>query len=363
LSGFFSARAQFLSRCGIPQLTFAVPLGIFGMVFIDYVEIEVVAGNGGHGCISFHTEKYVPKGGPDGGDGGRGGDVIAVADASLTTLLDYRYRKRYKAEDGRPGSGGLKTGKSGENTVLRVPVGTIVKERNSGRTLADLDAAETSVVLAKGGRGGHGNAYYKSPTNQTPRKAQDGRPGESAQLSLELKLLADVGLVGKPNAGKSTILARFSAARPKIADYPFTTLAPSLGIVKLREYKSCVMADIPGLIEGAAEGKGLGHQFLRHIQRTGLLVYVIDINELDIAGTREVLRKELAEFDPALPARESLTVVTKADTVSESDLQRVCRELPDSYICLSAVTGIGEELFLQSIERVLDQQRVERTSD
>ncbi|UCD62734.1 MAG: GTPase ObgE [Candidatus Zixiibacteriota bacterium] len=326
-------------------------------MFIDYVEIEVSAGNGGHGCIAFHTEKFIPKGGPDGGDGGHGGNVVAVADAQLTTLLDFRYRRKYKAENGQPGSGGLKTGKSGKNTVLRLPVGTLIKDLETGEVLYDLDRAEAEFIIARGGRGGHGNAYYKSPTNQAPRKAQDGFPGESRRVSLELKLLADVGLVGQPNAGKSTILSSFSAARPKIADYPFTTLTPNLGIVKLRDYKSFVMADIPGLIEGASEGKGLGHQFLRHIQRTALIVYVIDVNEPDIAGAKEILESELAGFDAALAERPSLVVITKVDTVGESDLKAVSKKLPGDYIYLSAVTRQGANDFLEAIESKLDQQR------
>jgi GTP-binding protein len=326
--------------------------------FVDYVEIEVAAGSGGHGCIAFHTEKFVPKGGPDGGDGGRGGDVIAVADANLATLLDYRYKTKYKAENGQPGSGNLRTGHSGADVRLRLPVGTIITDVDSGQVIADLDEAGEEVVLARGGRGGHGNAFFKSSTHQTPRFAQDGRAGESRKISLELKLLADVGLVGKPNAGKSTILATLSAARPKIADYPFTTLTPNLGIVRLREFKSCVMADIPGLIEGAADGKGLGHQFLRHIQRTGLLVYVIDIN--DDVGTEEtlsVLRQELESYDPNLVKRPSLVVITKIDTVSESRLKDVSRKLPDDYIYISAVARMGTDKFVQEIERRLDQQR------
>ncbi|MBD3403753.1 GTPase ObgE [candidate division GN15 bacterium] len=326
-------------------------------MFVDYVEIEIASGRGGHGCVSFHTEKYIPKGGPDGGDGGRGGDVIAVADANLSTLLDFRYKRKYKAEAGQPGSGALKTGKSGQHTRIRLPVGTLVRDLDSGELIADLDTPDTEVVLAKGGKGGHGNAFYKSPTNQAPRKAQDGFPGEQRKLALELRLLADVGLVGLPNAGKSTILSAFSAARPKIADYPFTTLAPNLGIVKLRDYKSCVMADIPGLIEGASQGKGLGHQFLKHIQRTRLLVYVIDINDVDLAGTRATLEKELAEFDSALAGQPSLTVITKIDTVSESDLNAISEEHDPSYLYISAVAGINRELFLQAIERELDQQR------
>jgi GTP-binding protein len=326
-------------------------------MFVDYVEIEAESGRGGHGCIAFRTEKYVPKGGPEGGDGGRGGDIVAVADPQLTTLLDFRYKRHYKAGKGENGGGSLKTGKSADPITLRLPVGTIVKDAESGDIIADLDEPGMEVVLLKGGDGGKGNWHYKSSTNQAPRKAQDGFPGEKKRLALELKLLADVGLVGLPNAGKSTILSAFSAARPKIADYPFTTLVPNLGIVRLREYKSCVMADIPGLIEGASEGKGLGHQFLRHIQRTGLLVYVIDINDLDIVETRKTLEAELAEFDQALVQRPSLTVVTKVDTLSESDLQEIAALLPEDYLYISAVAGINSRQFLQRLEQELDRQR------
>jgi len=332
-------------------------------MFVDYVTIEITSGNGGSGCLSFHTEKFIAKGGPDGGDGGRGGSVIAVADKNLTTLLDYRYRRSYKAPKGQPGSGALKTGKSGQNICLKLPVGTVIKDLETGQTIADLDEADSEVVLVQGGKGGRGNAYFKSATNQAPRKFQEGQPGIYKKLSLELKILADVGLVGLPNAGKSTILATFSAARPKIADYPFTTLIPNLGIVKIREYKSCVMADIPGLIEGASQGKGLGHQFLKHIQRTELLVYVVDINDIDIDNTLEVLKQELTDFDSSLLKRPSLVVVTKIDTFSESDLKEVSKDLPDDYIYLSAVAGMGADQFLRAIEQKLDQQRAKRTSD
>jgi len=331
-------------------------------MFIDQVDIEVHAGDGGDGCLSFHSEKYVPKGGPDGGDGGRGGNVIVVADTNLTTLLDFRYRRKYKAESGRPGQGSNKTGRSGADIRLRVPVGTLFVDRESEETIIDLDEAGAEVIIAQGGRGGHGNAYFKSSTNQAPRQVQPGRPGQRRLLSLELKLLADVGLVGQPNAGKSTILATFSAARPKIADYPFTTLVPNLGIVKLREYKSCVMADIPGLIAGASQGKGLGHQFLKHIQRTRLLIYVIDVNSPDIAQTYAELREELADFDPTLLSRPSFVAVTKVDTVTERDLKAVCERLPDDYIYLSAVTHVGAERFIHEIERHLDQQRDKTTT-
>lgn len=324
-------------------------------MFVDYVEIEVTAGNGGHGCMSFHTEKFVPKGGPDGGDGGRGGDIVALADPNLKTLLDYRYHRSLKAKNGQPGRGGLKTGRSGEDAVLRVPVGTLLKNLDTSELMVDLDQPERRFMVASGGKGGHGNAFYKSSTNQAPRKAQDGRPGERFRLALELKLLADVGLVGLPNAGKSTILATFSAARPKIADYPFTTLVPNLGIVKLRDYKSFVMADIPGLIEGASTGKGLGHQFLRHIQRTRLLVYVVDISDEDIVRTRESLELELAEFDESLAKQPALTVITKIDTRSESEIKGISRRLPADYIYISAVAHRGADEFLQAIEGTLDR--------
>jgi GTP-binding protein len=294
-------------------------------------------------------------GGPSGGDGGRGGDIVAKADPNLTTLLDFRYKRHLKAPKGQPGQGSTKTGKSGADATLRVPVGTLIKDLDSGETLADMDEPGKEMVIAKGGRGGRGNAYFKTATNQAPRKATQGMPGEYRKLSLELKLLADVGLVGLPNAGKSTILASMSAARPKIADYPFTTLEPNLGIVKIRDYKSCVMADIPGLIEGASYGKGLGHQFLKHIQRTKLIAYIIDINELEIEATRETLRAELEEFDPGLVKRPSLTVITKIDTVSESDLEEVSKSLPEDYLYISSVAQRGLEEFILAIEEQLDR--------
>ncbi|MEA1980950.1 MAG: GTPase ObgE [candidate division Zixibacteria bacterium] len=326
-------------------------------MFIDYVEIEIIAGNGGHGCVAFHTEKFVPKGGPDGGDGGKGGNIVVVADHHLTTLLDFRYKRKHKAPNGQPGGGSLKTGKSGKDEILRLPVGTLIRDLDTNELIVDLDEKNANVVIAKGGKGGHGNAFYKSATNQTPRKAQDGFLGEKRRLGLELKLLADVGLVGLPNAGKSTILSVFSAARPKIADYPFTTLKPHLGIIKLHDFNSCVMADIPGLIEGASSGKGLGHQFLKHIQRTKVLVYVIDINEIDIENTLDVLKKELANFDESLLERPSFVAITKIDTISESDLKDISKLLNTDYIYLSAVSGKGKKTFIQEIEHKLDQQR------
>jgi GTP-binding protein len=326
-------------------------------MFIDYVEIEIASGDGGKGAVHFRREKYVPKGGPDGGDGGKGGDVIAFADPQLTTLLDYRYKKKYFAENGHPGEGSLKTGRNGEDIILRMPVGTIIKDAESDEPIIDLDKPGMSAVIARGGKGGLGNTNFKSATNQTPRTAKPGFSGENRKISLELKLLADVGLIGQPNAGKSTILATISAARPKIADYPFTTLHPHLGIVKFREFKSCVMADIPGLIEGASQGKGLGHQFLRHIQRTKFLVYVIDINEPDINKALRTLQKELKEFDPYLLNKPSIVTLTKIDTKSESDLEKLSKKLPPDYIYISAVAGKGLDKFLREIERQLDQLR------
>jgi len=261
-------------------------------MFVDYAEIEVRAGNGGNGCVSFHREKFVRMGGPDGGDGGRGGDIIFKSDANLTTLLDFRYKKVYRADNGRPGEGNLKTGKSGNPVIIKVPTGTIIKDRKTGDIIADLNQDNIEFIAARGGRGGHGNDHFKSPTKQAPREAEEGKPGQTMELILELKLLADVGLVGLPNAGKSTMLAKYSAAKPRIADYPFTTLKPNLGIVRLREFKSFVMADIPGIIKGASQGKGLGIQFLKHIQRTRVIVYLIDIFTDNIEETLTVLKKE-----------------------------------------------------------------------
>lgn len=328
-------------------------------MFVDYAEIEVNGGSGGAGCVSFRREKYVRKGGPDGGDGGRGGDVIFKTDANLTTLLDFRYKKTYHAENGRPGEGGLRSGKSGESILIKIPAGTIIKNRETEEVIADLSEAGIEFVVAVGGRGGRGNDHFKSPTNQTPRNAEPGRPGQRLELILELKLLADVGLVGLPNAGKSTMLAKYSAARPKIADYPFTTLVPNLGIVRLREFKSFVMADIPGIIEGASAGKGLGIQFLKHIQRTRLIIYLIDVFVDEIEPTLEILRKELRQFDKNLVERPSIVVLNKIDLLSEEELKVISDKARPDYILFSAVSGYGEKELLTRIERELDKQIAE----
>ena len=246
-------------------------------MFIDYAKVELKAGNGGAGAVSFRREKYIPKGGPDGGDGGRGGHIIFQADSNLHTLQDVRYMKQYNAENGAKGTGACKTGRNGTDVIVSVPIGTIIKKIEKADIVADLVEENQRVIVCRGGYGGRGNTHFKTSTLQTPLKAQSGKPGESGLFEIELKVLADVGLVGLPNAGKSTLLARLSAARPKIADYPFTTLEPHLGIVKYNEYQSFVMADIPGLIDGASSGKGLGHQFLKHVERNKILVYLIRI--------------------------------------------------------------------------------------
>jgi GTP-binding protein len=326
-------------------------------MFIDYAEIEVKGGDGGPGCVSFRHEKYVPKGGPDGGDGGRGGNVIVRADANLTTLLDFRYKKIYRAEKGHHGEGGLKSGKYGEDIIIRVPVGTIITNLENNQLIADLSEIGKEVLVARGGRGGRGNNHFKSPTNQAPRRADDGQSGESFKLSLELKLLADVGLVGLPNAGKSTLLSHLSAARPKIADYPFTTLIPNLGIVSLREFKSFVMADIPGIIEGASEGRGLGLQFLKHIQRTRVIIYLIDIYADDIDKTLTILKGELENFDPRLAKQPHIVALNKIDLLDDKKLKMISKRVDPEYIFCSSLTGKGLKKLLNRIEHELDQKR------
>ncbi len=304
-------------------------------MFVDYAEIDVAAGNGGNGSISFHREKYVPKGGPDGGDGGRGGDVFFRASANLSTLLDFRYKRKYKAQHGQNGMKNNRFGSDGESIHIEVPIGTVITDLESGRKIADLAADGQEVLVARGGKGGRGNTHFKSSTNQTPRKAEPGQPGEQLRISLELRSIADVGLVGLPNVGKSTVLSRVSAAHPKIADYPFTTKVPNLGIVHLPGYRSFVMADIPGLIEGAHLGKGMGIQFLRHIQRTRILVYLLDITSTDPSGDLETLRKEMKSFDPMLVEKPSIVVFNKIDLVQD----RPVKGFGEEVFYISAATG------------------------
>ena len=282
-------------------------------MLVDHAVINVSAGDGGNGCVSFRREKFVPRGGPDGGDGGRGGDVVLEADSGLSTLLDYQYKQHYRAERGGHGGGKNKTGSSGEDLVLKVPPGTTVKDADTGESLGELLEDGDRLVAARGGRGGRGNAAFARATDQAPRKHEPGEPGEERRLELELKLIADVGLVGKPNAGKSTLLAAVSAARPKIADYPFTTVEPHLGVVKLSTGRTLVLADIPGIIEGAHEGKGLGLKFLRHIERTRVLACVIPVDSGDPQVEYRLLRRELQEYSPELAQKPHCVIFTKAD--------------------------------------------------
>ena len=326
------------------------------MLFIDYAEISVKGGDGGRGCVSFRREKYVPKGGPDGGNGGDGGSVTVQVDPHMTTLLDYRYKKHYKAQNGEPGQGGLKQGKKGKGVTIRVPPGTVCKELETDKVLADLTRKDQKVVVAQGGKGGRGNASFKSPTHQSPRKAEPGIKGERKKLSLELKLLADVGLVGQPNVGKSTLLSRLSSARPKIASYPFTTLTPNLGMVKLEDHRSFVLADIPGLIEGAHQGKGLGHEFLKHIQRTKLLLYLLDASSDDIQGDYQALSEEIELFDPLLSQRPRVVALNKIDLWEkpkeieiDGGKMLVCR--------ISALTGVGLKELMGVLKSKLEEIR------
>jgi GTP-binding protein len=324
------------------------------MLFIDYAEISVKGGDGGRGCVSFRREKYVPKGGPDGGKGGDGGSVVIRVDPHMTTLLDYRYRKNYKAENGRPGEGALKQGKKGKDIEIRVPSGTVVKELETDKILEDLTGKDQRVTVARGGRGGRGNASFKSPTKQSPRKSEPGEKGEKIELALELKLLADVGIVGKPNAGKSTLLSRLSAARPKIASYPFTTLTPNLGMVKLDDHRSFVLADIPGLIEGAHKGKGLGHEFLKHIQRTKLLLYLLDASSDDIQGDYRALLEEIELFDPLLARRPKVVALNKVDLCEMAEETRINNGKVSVYH-ISALTGKGLKELLGVLKSRLEE--------
>jgi GTP-binding protein len=311
------------------------------VTFIDEAKIYVQAGAGGEGMISFRREKYVPRGGPDGGDGGRGGDVVLETDSNLTTLQDYRYRTHYRAGRGEHGSGNNRKGADAADVMLRLPLGTLVRDAHGGELLGDLAEPGQRLVVAKGGRGGRGNARFATPTRQAPQEAESGKPGEARTLALELKLLADVGLVGSPNAGKSTLLSRVSAARPKIADYPFTTLAPGLGVVSVSD-ESFVMADIPGLIEGAHRGKGLGIQFLRHIERTRFLLILIEATREDPAAEHRLLRSELAAHSPRLPTLPHAVVMTKTDLVA-SYVPPPLGLFPGarSVHAVSSVTGAG----------------------
>jgi GTPase len=317
------------------------------MQFIDLATITVHAGDGGKGMVSFRREKFVPKGGPDGGTGGKGGDVIVRATKHLNTLLDFRYNRQYKADNGANGQNANKSGKNGKDIILEVPCGTIVRNIVSDEIIADLLHYGDSTIVAHGGRGGKGNAEFATPTNQTPRFAQPGDPGEEITIQLELKLLADVGLVGFPNAGKSTLIAGISAAKPKIADYPFTTLVPNLGIVRYKEYKSFTVADIPGLIEGAHLGKGLGIQFLRHIERTKVLVFLIECFSEEPIREYEILLQELELYNPSLLKKPRLVALTKIDTLDAASRKKLeklkfGKKIPVRQISAVSHDGIDE---------------------
>ncbi|HYM21068.1 MAG TPA: GTPase ObgE [Candidatus Kapabacteria bacterium] len=324
------------------------------MQFVDEAHITVTAGSGGNGVISWRREKYVPKGGPAGGDGGKGGDVIVLADPQLSTLLDFRYNRHYKAENGHRGDRNNMKGRMGEDTLIRVPVGTVIRDEASEDILADLTAPFEKVTIAEGGNGGLGNARFRSSTNQSPRKKTDGKPGEEKSLALELKLLADVALVGFPNAGKSTLISRISAAKPKIADYPFTTLVPNLGIVQApEEHRSFVVADIPGLIEGASEGKGLGHQFLRHIERSAVLLFLLDGSDETNppAEAYKTLKHELGEYEPSLLKKPRLIAITKSDILSKkqtTDLAKLRFDRKKPLI-ISAVAGLEVDTLISEL--------------
>lgn len=316
-------------------------------MFLDYVKIHVKAGQGGSGCTSFRREKFIPKGGPDGGDGGRGGSIILEVNRQLRTLVDYRYHSRYAAKRGQHGMGSNRHGKKAENIILKVPAGTMVRDAEKDEVIADLTEEGQQFVVARGGRGGRGNARFATSTHRSPREWEVGQPGEELDIILELKLIADVGLVGKPNAGKSTLLANISAARPKIADYPFTTLQPNLGIVKYQDIRSFVMADIPGLIEGAHEGKGLGLQFLRHIERNRIIVYLIDPEDPEAEDPMETfhaLRNELKLHSANLLRKPATVIFTKMDTWGDIDWAAEYREnFPYPVLSISSIARMGLE--------------------
>ena len=309
-------------------------------MFIDYTIIELNSGKGGSGCISFRREKYIPKGGPDGGNGGNGGNIYALSDKNIHTLQDVRYNRIYNAQNGVQGSSNSKTGRDGDDIIIKVPIGTIIKNTKIKEVVADFTKEGQKEIICRGGKGGRGNINYKTSTRQTPRFAQKGTAGESGIFELELKVLADVGLVGFPNAGKSTLLSVLSKARPKIADYPFTTLESHLGIVKYEEFKSFAMADIPGLIEGASDGKGLGHKFLKHIERNRLLLFLIENSDLNPQQTFNALKKELKSFNPSLLLKPIILIRTKSDIIIDID-ESLWKSIPEYSLEISSITNSG----------------------
>lgn len=333
-------------------------------MLVDFARVHCIAGKGGAGCISFRREKFVPKGGPDGGDGGKGGSVFCEVDPHKRTLLDCREQPIWKAQGGKNGSGSQKTGRDGIDLIIKVPPGTVVRDKETGEILADLIVAGQSVQVAKGGRGGRGNTRFKSPTHQAPRRADPGEAGEERMLELELKLIADVGLVGLPNAGKSTLLSRITRATPRIADYPFTTLEPNLGIAALDAERSFLVADLPGLIEGASAGKGLGLQFLRHVERTRVLAFLIDASSEDARATLALLEHELAEFSHAMAEKPRVVVLSKSDLLPPEQRESAPERagLPEALV-LSAHTGDGLRPLLEALwSHIVAAERAEGES-
>ena len=328
-------------------------------MFVDQARIKIKAGDGGDGAVSFHREKYVAAGGPDGGDGGRGGDVVFQVDDNFSTLIDFRYKRKYVAQRGENGSGRNCTGKSAPPLVIKVPRGTVIREAKSGRIMADMSSDEPKVI-ARGGQGGKGNVHFATSTRQIPKFAKPGYPGEEFEVTLELKLLADVGLVGYPNVGKSTLISVVSAAKPKIANYHFTTLTPVLGVVRVDEEKSFVMADIPGLIEGAGDGVGLGHEFLRHVERCRLIVHVVDVSGIegrDPCEDFEVINAELAKFNEELAERPQIVAANKSDMATDEQIERFRKYIEDKdipFFCISAATTQGTAELMNKVSEVLD---------
>ena len=326
-------------------------------MFVDEAEIDVESGTGGDGCVSFRREKFVPRGGPDGGDGGRGGNVVFVVDDNVNTLFEFRHIRRFKAEDGQRGMGKRMYGRSGKDAIVRVPPGTLVTSAETGKVVADLVSGGDTLIIARGGRGGRGNWHFRSATNRTPRRAERGEASEGSRLKLTLKLIADVGLVGLPNAGKSTLLSRVSRARPKIADYPFTTLTPNLGFVRVGDYDSMLVADIPGIVEGAHEGKGLGHRFLRHIERTRVLAFMIDSSTPDPHEVYATLTTELAAFSDMLARKPRMLVFSKSDLLLDGDETPTSPDPDIEVRHISSVTGDGVQELVYALWKVVGEAR------
>ena len=327
--------------------------------FVDYVKLQVASGNGGKGSVHLHREKYITKGGPDGGDGGRGGHVLLRANKNLWTLYGFKFQKHFKAGHGGDGSKNRSSGAQGEDIIIEVPLGTVVRHGETEEVIIEITGEQQEYVVLEGGLGGRGNWHFKSSTNQTPRYAQPGRPGQELPLILELKVLADVGLVGFPNAGKSTLLAALTAAKPKIADYEFTTLKPNLGIVSYRDFRSFVMADIPGIIEGAAEGKGLGHYFLRHIERNSVLLFMIPADTADVKAAFDVLRSELQRYNPELIDKDFVVALTKCDLLDDELYREYEEEMATSfkgipYFMISSVAQTGLQELKDGLWKILN---------